>query len=349
MGRPDTWSKEQLVYLKNNYECGSWTDLELHCCRNKSQIREKAHKIGLSRKSTEFSLFTDAEIDLIRLYWSGMADEEFVKKYMPYRTPRSVQVKASKLGLYKNCAKWSKMPYTEEEDNFILKHYTTMSVKELTENLMGRTKASVHNRMLYLGATDCNAFLFSDNDDKFIKDHLQEMTDEEIGRCIHRTARSIKWRREKLGLLRVDPNAITHYPDLEEYLHKNNTSWRGRAMKNWNYRCAVTGERMDVVHHLVSNNTILKVFYEETNLPDDFDINLCDKEQKEIILNKYLEIEGRFPDGVCLSSKIHKLFHGKYGYGNNTSEQFIEFVRSIAPDRVCKILNNNFNQLGLAL
>ena len=31
-------------------------------------------------------------------------------------------------------------------------------------------------------------------------------------------------------------------------------------------------------------------------------------------------------NGICLCKKCHKEFHGKYGWGKNTKEQFDDFI-----------------------
>jgi len=45
-----------------------------------------------------------------------------------------------------------------------------------------------------------------------------------------------------------------------------------------------------------------------------------------VILNKFIEIQDRYPLGVCVNPKIHTLFHSLYGQYNNTEEQWNVFV-----------------------
>ena len=93
-----------------------------------------------------------------------------------------------------------------------------------------------------------------------------------------------------------------------------------------NYRCIITGDRFDEVHHLVSLNSILKdvLLNNEINVKSDFSVYT--KSELDQILSLFLQEQSKYPLGVCLRKDIHKDFHNKYGYGNNTLEQFNDYL-----------------------
>ena len=103
--------------------------------------------------------------------------------------------------------------------------------------------------------------------------------------------------------------------DLEKILKDCPTSWRMREAKmrvwfNESYSdgiiakikstpvCEVTGEKNDlVIHHLYSFNTHPELGNDPANM-------------------------------VRITKEVHKAFHSIYGYGNNTPEQWMEFIEN---------------------
>lgn len=75
--------------------------------------------------------------------------------------------------------------------------------------------------------------------------------------------------------------------------------WREKVFQRDNYTCQVTGKQGRLVaHHLYS----------------------YDKNK-----NKRLDIN----NGITILEEIHKQFHSIYGYGNNTLEQWEEFINNL--------------------
>jgi len=121
-------------------------------------------------------------------------------------------------------------------------------------------------------------------------------------------------------------------------------------MINCDYKCVVTGEKFHHVHHLHGFDLIMKETINETKLPIYNEINKYSDEELKELSDKCLELHYKYPLGVCLSEKIHKLFHSIYGAGRNTPEQFEEFKENFNKGKYKDLLNiNTLKQIALSL
>ena len=113
---------------------------------------------------------------------------------------------------------------------------------------------------------------------------------------------------------------------IHNYLRSSLLKWKRDSMKNCNYKCIITGDRFEDIHHLYSFSNILFESLNELNFQLYKDINNYTITELKILEKKVLEVHYRYPLGVCITNNIHKLFHLIYGRVNNTPEQWEEFV-----------------------
>jgi hypothetical protein len=111
---------------------------------------------------------------------------------------------------------------------------------------------------------------------------------------------------------------------LSTYLRDHIVEWKKKSMINCNYKCIITGDKFDAIHHLYSYNKIIQEIFEEINLPINLETNKYTDNELELIKLKNIEIHNRYPFGVCLCKEVHTLYHKLYG-DDNTPEQFEEF------------------------
>lgn len=145
---------------------------------------------------------------------------------------------------------------------------------------------------------------------KIAEEHLQT---KEVRDKVRETMQTEEYRRkqsvskmgEKNGMFGIygenHPNwnpSLTDYERIVGRKTKRDVEWREKVYKRDNYTCVTCGDdegRNLNAHHLYSHNK-----YKDKR----YDIN----------------------NGVTLCETCHKAFHDKYGYGNNTREQFNEFM-----------------------
>jgi len=96
---------------------------------------------------------------------------------------------------------------------------------------------------------------------------------------------------------------------LNIYLRYFIAIWKKDSMANCNYKCVITGNNFDAIHHLYSYNKILKETLNELNLPIYTEINKYSLSELESMKIKIMEIHDRHPLGVCLCKEIHNLYH----------------------------------------
>lgn len=116
--------------------------------------------------------------------------------------------------------------------------------------------------------------------------------------------------------------------ELHRYLRGTFPEWKNDTKIYSGYRCIVTGDKFDHIHHLYGFNLIAQETMDECNLPVYDTIEKYTNEELELMRETCLRIHYEHGLGVCLKKEIHELFHQQYGAGDNTYEQFEEFKKN---------------------
>lgn len=112
---------------------------------------------------------------------------------------------------------------------------------------------------------------------------------------------------------------------LCEYLRDKITPWKVDSMKTCNYKCDITGERFNIVHHLYGFDTLLKETLDECKLEVYENISKYTEDELKMLEVVLLRKHYEQPLGVCLTNEIHNEFHKIYGKGGNTIEQYYKY------------------------
>lgn len=228
--------------------------------------------------------------------------------------------KARKLGLK------TRMLWNNDEIQILIDNYSKHTLDEMILLLPLRNRNSIIHKAISLGLK--NKIIieerFSDNEKQFILKHYNELTDVEIGKVLSRNASSINDYRCRNGLKKLYENSS--YNDLSEYVRINNSEWKKNSIINCDYKCVLSGKRFDDIHHIYGLNLILDEVLCELKISVKETMDDYSEKELKLILGNFRLKQAHYPLGVCLTKEIHKQFHAFYGYGNNTQEQWDEFV-----------------------
>ncbi len=116
---------------------------------------------------------------------------------------------------------------------------------------------------------------------------------------------------------------------LRTFLDKKIAKWKKASAAFYNYKCAITGESFDDIHHLVSFSCILSETLSELNLKNAT-VSEFTEEEMTAVTNLFVEKHELYGYGIPLARKVHTLFHSIYGQNEFTyPNQFYEFVDRI--------------------
>jgi hypothetical protein len=101
-------------------------------------------------------------------------------------------------------------------------------------------------------------------------------------------------------------------------------------MKECQYKCVITNDHFDEIHHLFPMNKIIKEALSNLNLEARKSVGLYSDNELELIINEVIRLHTIYPNGVCLRKDVHVLFHQKFGNKNFGINNFEEFKQQIA-------------------
>ncbi|MDR6124045.1 hypothetical protein QFZ87_003642 [Bacillus sp. SLBN-46] len=129
-------------------------------------------------------------------------------------------------------------------------------------------------------------------------------------------------RRERRGSKHPNWTGLT---PLKLYLRNQIEDWKSASIEAWNYRCGISGEKFDEVHHIYPFASIVQevirvmelTIYEEIgSYTDEELILLCEVNEK---------LHFQYGLGIPLKGELHTEFHTTYSNKNFSPEDFYEF------------------------
>jgi hypothetical protein len=276
-------------------------------------------KVGVYVSKKHHAKWTNEEIDILKKLYKTEPIEK-ICELLPNHTYQSVYAKAYNIGLSRN-------EYRKNNANNIINKKLNAKIIYPTRQIFKRDETPT--KIEYpkpKGQRKARDDWYTKYEMDYIIEHYKTMSDEEMGKILNRTKKSIQAKRLQLGIKRQGRSS---YKSLHDFIRANNYEWKLHSMKNCHYKCVVSNKHFDEIHHIVSLNIILYETLQDLgyNVYDPNIANSCyysDKELKEILF-AFRKNQNKYPLGVCLTKEYHKKFHNIYGYGNNTENQWNEF------------------------
>lgn len=277
--------------------------------------------------------FSNEDIDFLKHHYP-IGNWDLIFERFPTLSKSSIQHKMSRLGIPFD-KKYSKRNYdyslrqkwTVQEESILCSMYSNFPIETVMEHLPNRSRSAIilHGQKLGLNSYHRQSQTWSENQIQYILRNWQLEPDTVMAKKLNKSFRSVKWKREQLGIFRRDMDSMT-YPNLSKYIRGHIQQWKNDSMKNCNYQCIFTGSKNFEIHHLYGvSNIISDVMNKNPNLyKETFDEYSND--ELSFILQKYIEEQNLYPLGVCIRKDIHVLFHRLYGQYYNTPNQWYKFV-----------------------
>lgn len=263
---------------------------------------------------------TDTEI--LRELYGKMKYSEMCGMFSVPRSVDEIARRAQNIGITKS-RRWSK-----KETEILQQSYPTVPMDEVLELLPEHSISSIVGKA---GTMGLKSYFFlthryDSNDDEYLRHHYLDMSNDEISEVLHRTPDAIGQRLCKMGLYR--PTDIDKYQDIKKYVRSRLYPWRNKYIASCHHKCALTGQGDNlVVHHIRGFTLIFDEAVEVLNFPVREKLSDYQQSEIDVLVQTVIAIQESYKQYICIAESIHKEFHSLYGYGNNTPEQWDEFVR----------------------
>lgn len=309
-------TENDMDFIKRKYSNGELEDIfKAYPKLTKSNL---AHLMCKNKVKSNFK-WSKEETDLLVDNYDLMSIKELCK-ILPNRNYNSIHTKAAKLGLTKSRI------WNIEEEKILYDNYSSMKIDDICILLPNRTRDAIILHAEKLGLR--NMVDYKNEQYQILIKNWNGYTDDELARMMGCAKRTVRANRVKYGLFKnnYERDCCSH---LSAYIRENNNEWKLDSIKNCNYKCVVSNKRFDDIHHIYGFNLIFAEMIE--NIPFEINKNFEDFTEEELnyILSEFKRIQSQYPLGVCLNKEVHTEFHRQYGYGNNTQEQWDEFIEKI--------------------
>lgn len=285
-----------------------------------SMIESSKNHFCSRQCSIEYYGWSDNDVDILKMYYGKIPTIDIQSKLSKYYSYGAIKRQALKLNL------GSDPFWTDEENKILINNYSYYPIEYVQNLLPNRTKYAITDHAITLGIKSYYYLrnLYTEEDKQFILDNYLKMSNKELANCLGKSVDFIRKQLTILGLIR--PYCLAN---INTYVRRRIEDWKNKYRESCNYTCAITGSRSNIiVHHIRSFNLLIKETIDTLDFQLKDNPNDYTSEELDEFVEMFMEIQESYNAYICITEDIHKLFHKEYGYGNNTEEQWEEFVKN---------------------
>lgn len=282
----------------------------------------------------EFMRWSEKDIEILRKHYRVIKNKDIQQMLSKQYSIQAIRGKAQAIGLGKSRL------WTHEEEDIVYKLYDKIPMNQLLKLLPNRTYVSILHkaRSNNLSSYFYTSRTYSIDDIKYLSENYLEKTNEELARKLGRSPTSIAQKLWNLNLYRPMDIVKDGYKNLNNFVRARLHNWKAEVRELNNYTCCITGEHSNlIIHHCKSFNLLMQETIDILNFEIKDSFSEYTDEELNCFLDTFLNLQSYYNEYVCITETIHKLFHKHYGYGDNTMEQWNEFVERYKNNYYSKI------------
>lgn len=242
----------------------------------------------------------ESDLELLKSIYKDYTNEEIVKNFFPKRTIRSLESISSK------------HKFNHKSQETIRRGGKRGAIKN-SANQKGRKITEEHRQHIAIAQ----------------KKRYEDPRQREIAR---QNALNRKYERPiRRAHLYGERNGRWNggASDLVNQLRRDILDWKKFSSKFCDYKCIITGNRFQNIHHIISFNSIVEETLNELGLNRRNKISAYSDSEYLSIRKSVINKHNHTYFGACLCKEIHKLFHKEYSYYDSTPDDFIDFIHKI--------------------
>jgi hypothetical protein len=291
--------------------------------RKKSEVIKNKHHYCSNDCKRKAMCWSEEDTEILKNNFGILTYKEMTDIFSIHRTVDEIKRRAIYIGLTSS-RKWS-----EEEIQILIDNYSTQTMEKVMKLLPNRSRTSIlgQARVQNLKSLFYLNNIYSKEEDDYLLQNYLLQDNKELGEYLHRSPSGIAQHLRTLGLHR--PTEINSYQDLSQYIRSRLTPWKESVRRESNYTCALTGLRSNiVVHHIRGFNLLMSETVDILDFPIYETMSNYNQQQLDVFLETFLSLQENYGSYICINENVHKNFHSLYGYGNNTEEQWNDFVNT---------------------